>query len=576
MASIVVVTDTGGDRTPLLQNSPTDGSPGDVTVGGGESVSSKTSAEEPPDKSPSDISPDPKQRLVSLDVFRGITVALMILVDDAGKAFPSINHAPWFGVTIADFVMPFFLFGVGVSVSLVFKKVPNKSAATKKVILRTIKLVLLGVILQGGYFHGRSHLTYGVDVEKIRLMGVLQRIAIGYLLASVLEIWLINNILVDSAVAFVKRYCFQLGAAILLGLLYMILLYGLYVPNWTFEVSTLSITSSTSLFGVGTQTVQCGVRSSLKPPCNAVGFLDRFLLGEQHLYQRPVYRRTKECSVNSPDYGPLPPNSPAWCLAPFDPEGILSSLMAAITCLIGLHYGHILVHWKDQMQRVILWSISSLPLLISGYLLNAVGVPLSKPLYTLSYMFITAGASGIILTIIFFIVDVKCIRKPTVIFQWMGMNALIIYALAACDVFPGALQGFYWRSPENNLVDVSERLLQTVLHSKNGPFSCPLHTLESEFSSNKLRVKIPKAIYMATSEHEINENSGTCDSCHCHQNEAQRGREKAESHLGKAIAHRAVYGSGQRRGRSTRLRNNNVKTLPSRLSKVSIADEPEN
>lgn len=67
----------------------------------------------------------------------------MILVDDAGKAFPSINHAPWFGVTLADFVMPFFLFGVGVSVSLVFKvllllkKAPpsihvNKTKNTKK------------------------------------------------------------------------------------------------------------------------------------------------------------------------------------------------------------------------------------------------------------------------------------------------------------------------------------------------------------------------------------------------------------------------------------------------------------
>lgn len=49
-------------------------------------------------------------------------------------------------------------------------------------------------------------------------------------------------------------------------------------------------------------------------------------------------------------------------------------------------------------------------------------------------------------------VDVRCIRKPTVLFQWMGMNALIVYALAACDIFPAALDGFYWRSPENNLV----------------------------------------------------------------------------------------------------------------------------
>lgn len=96
------------------------------------------------------------------------------------------------------------------------------------------------------------------------------------------------------------------------------------------------------------------------------------------------------------------------------------------------------------------------------------------------------------------------------------------------------------------------------------------------FSSTQSRITIPKAIYMATSEQEINEFSGTSDSCHCHQNEAQKGREKAESHMGKAIAHRAVYGSSHRRARSTRLRNNNVKTLPSRLSKVSIADEPEN
>ncbi|KAG8389541.1 hypothetical protein BUALT_Bualt02G0240000 [Buddleja alternifolia] len=448
MASIMVVTDTGDERTPLLRDSQPEYS------GGGTVYSSPPSAEESRPMN----SNNPKQRLVSLDVFRGLTVALMILVDDAGKAFPSINHAPWFGLTLADFVMPFFLFGVGVSVGIVFKNVENRLATTKKVILRFVKLFLLGVILQGGYFHGRDHLTYGIDVGRIRLMGVLQRIAIGYLLASTMEIWLVSNTVVNSTVAFMKRYSFQIGAAIMLGLLYIVLLYCLYVPNWAFDVSSLSIILPTSV-GANTQTVHCGLRGSLEPPCNAVGFIDRFLLGEQHLYQRPVYRRTKECSVNSPDYGPLPPNSPAWCLAPFDPEGILSSLMAAITCFVGLHYGHILVHCKGHMQRVIFWFISSLPLLIFG-------VPYSKPLYSLSYMFITAGASAVLLTIIYFIVDIKCLRKPTAMFQWMGMNALIVYALAACDIFPAALQGFYWRSPENNLVNLSEVLLQSLFHSQ--------------------------------------------------------------------------------------------------------------
>ncbi|XP_057800143.1 uncharacterized protein LOC131015730 isoform X2 [Salvia miltiorrhiza] len=467
MASITVVSaDAAEDRTPLLQDSYTEYS-------GGEGYTIPPAPPPPPI-----ISIDPKQRLVSLDVFRGLTVALMILVDDAGGAFPSINHAPWFGLTLADFVMPFFLFGVGVSVSLVFKKVENRLEATKRVMSRSIKLFLLGMILQGGYFHGRGDLTYGIDVEKIRVMGVLQRIAIGYLLTSVLEIWLVNNTAVNSTITFMKRYSFQIVAGILVGVLYMVLLYGLYVPDWNFNASSLSMTQQT-LLGANSQTVYCGIRGSLGPPCNAVGFIDRVIVGENHLYQRPVYRRTKECSVNSPDYGPPPPNSPAWCLAPFDPEGILSSLMAAITCLVGLHYGHILVHCKviciffflahvdgvplfvifwcpifflqDQKQRIIIWFISSLPLLILGYLLNVTGIPLSKPLYTLSYMFVTAGASGVVLTVIYFIVDTRCIRKPTLLFQWMGMNALIVYALAACDIFPAAVQGFYWRSPENNL-----------------------------------------------------------------------------------------------------------------------------
>ncbi|KAL9235721.1 hypothetical protein vseg_010460 [Gypsophila vaccaria] len=402
------------------------------------------------------------QRLVSLDVFRGLTIALMILVDDAGGAFPSINHSPWFGVTIADFVVPAFLFIVGVSVGLVFKKVPSKPAATKKVVLRTIKLFLLGVFLQGGFFHGRGKLTYGVDVEKIRWLGVLQRISIGYLLASLSEIWLVNNVLVDSTLTLLRKYYFQWMATVLLCVLYTSLLYGIYVPSWMYDYQGMNSTLSPP-----SVQVQCGVRGSLDPPCNSAGFIDRLLLGANHLYQRPVYRRVQECSENSPDYGSLPPNAPAWCLAPFEPEGILSSLTAAVTCFLGLHFGHIIAHFKDHMQRMIMWSISAFPILVLGYVMLALGMPLSKPLYTLSYMCVTAGASGLIFTLIFYLVDVKHITKPVVLLQWMGMNAFLIYALAACEIFPILLQGFYWGSPSNNLVDGTESFLQNVLGSNS-------------------------------------------------------------------------------------------------------------
>ncbi|XAR61386.1 Heparan-alpha-glucosaminide N-acetyltransferase [Bertholletia excelsa] len=462
MSSAGVVADVD-QQVPLLCNSSPAIQHRGSTIGN-EEIVPLLSSNEPEGSKPNSV--DCNQRLASLDVFRGLTVALMILVDDAGGAFPSINHSPWFGVTLADFVMPFFLFGVGVSVCLVFRKISSRPSATKKVIQRASKLFLLGVVLQGGYFHGRNHLTYGVDVLRIRWLGVLQRISIGYLFAAILEIWLVNNLVVDSALTFVKRNYIQWMATFLLGSVYMCLVYGLYVPDWSYEVVSANLSSLTSSYGSSKQTVHCGMRGSLQPPCNAVGLVDRIFLGVQHLYQRPVYRRTKECSVNSPDYGPLPPNSPEWCLAPFDPEGILSSLMAAITCVVGLHFGHIIVHFKDHMQRVFLWSMLSFPLVVSGYVLKVLGIPFSKPLYTLSYMCLTAGAAGFLLTIIFYMVDVKQIKKPTIILQWIGMNALIIYALAASDILPAALQGFYWHSPENNLVNATESLLQLMLHSK--------------------------------------------------------------------------------------------------------------
>ncbi|GLT42606.1 hypothetical protein SLA2020_165970 [Shorea laevis] len=455
MSTVVEVRDER--REPLLHNSSVPLPHGELTDENEAEIVSSS-----PSDGPESSLKGSNQRLVSLDVFRGLTVALMILVDDAGGAFPSINHSPWFGVTIADFVMPFFLFGVGVSISLVLKKASSKLMATKKVVLRAIKLFLLGLLLQGGYFHGRNNLTYGVDVDKIRWLGVLQRISVGYLLTSVSEIWLVNNIVVDSAAAFVKKYYVQWIFALLLLTFYMCLLYGLYVPNWEFQSPSMNV----SVYGSDTQIVRCGVRGSLEPPCNAIGYIDRYFLGEQHLYQRPVYRRTKECSVNSPDYGALPLDSPVWCLAPFDPEGILSSLMAVLTCFMGLHFGHILLLFKEQMQNILLWFTTSFLLLVSGYILHVLGIPFSKPLYTLSYMCITAGASGLLLTIIFYIVDVKHFRRPTSLLQWVGMNALIIYALAACEIFPAVVQGFYWRSPENNLVDATQSLLQTMLHSK--------------------------------------------------------------------------------------------------------------
>ncbi|KAH9658248.1 DUF1624 domain-containing protein [Citrus sinensis] len=331
-----------------------------------------------------------QRRLISLDVFRGLTVALMILVDDVGGILPAINHSPWNGLTLADFVMPFFLFIVGVSLALTYKNFPCKVVATRKAIPRALNLFLLGIFLQGGFFHGINNLKYGVDIAQIRWMGVLQ------------------------------GCCF-----------------GAYY----------------SVFIVVVRLVTCGVRGSTGPACNAVGMIDRKILGIQHLYRKPIYSRTKQCSINSPDYGPMPLDAPSWCQAPFDPEGLLSSVMATVTCLIGLHFGHLIVHFKDHRDRMLNWIILSSCLIGLGLSLDFVGMHLNKALYSLSYTCLTAGASGVLLAGIYFMVDVQGHRRVTMVFEWMGLHALMIYILVACNILPVLLQGFYWRQPQNNIVD---------------------------------------------------------------------------------------------------------------------------
>lgn len=411
---------------------------------------------------PSSIPEQPtntNQRLASLDVFRGLTVVAMILVDYGGGIWWGINHAPWNGVTFADFVVPAFLFIVGVSLALTYKTLISRRNASCNIILRVFKLFGLGLILQGGYLHGVKDLSYGVDIQHMRIMGVLQRISIAYVIVAFFEICSSRENIRDANESFlgiVKAYFWQWVAAVVLICLYAGLLYGLYVPDWQFEAPAdpSSVDTNVASANISLLQVQCDVRGNISPACNAVSFVDRSILGISHLYRHPAYRRTKECSVDSPYDGPLPEDAPAWCLAPFDPEGLLSSLPAVVTCFIGAHYGHILLLVKDHKRRLWQWTTTGTVLIFVGLVLEIAGMPLNKQLYTLSYMFVTGGAVALAFVITYVLVDVYNWRSSTVLFKWVGAHSLLIYALFACGVLPIALQGFYWKSPQNNLIQI--------------------------------------------------------------------------------------------------------------------------
>ncbi|KAG6604943.1 Heparan-alpha-glucosaminide N-acetyltransferase, partial [Cucurbita argyrosperma subsp. sororia] len=385
-------------------------------------------------------------RVISLDVFRGLSVFMMMFVDYGGSFLPVIAHSPWNGLHLADFVMPWFLFIAGVSLALVYKEVKCKVTATRNAASRGLYLFLLGVLLQGGYFHGITSLTYGVDMQRIRWLGILQRISVGYLIAALCEIWLTRCTREEAQNT--KSFSWHWCIIFLLLSLYTGLLYGLYVPDWEFKISTTS--SSFPPNGSYVYMVNCSIRGDMGPACNSAGMIDRYVLGIHHLYTKPVYRNLKECNISSS--GQVPETSPSWCHAPFEPEGLLSSLTATVACIIGLQYGHILANVQDHKSRTNNWFSLSLKILVLGIFLVFVGIPVNKSLYTVSYMLITSASAGILFCALYILVDVHGYRCLTCVLEWMGKHALSIYVLVISNILVIGIQGFYWKSPKNNIV----------------------------------------------------------------------------------------------------------------------------
>lgn len=126
-------------------------------------------------------------RMLSLDVFRGLTIAGMILVNNPGSwsnIYSPLEHAAWHGWTPTDFIFPFFLFIVGVSLALALVRRAESGGGRRdlyvKILRRTLLIFGLGLVLQGFPFY---------DLSTLRIPGVLQRIAVCYFFAALIFLW---------------------------------------------------------------------------------------------------------------------------------------------------------------------------------------------------------------------------------------------------------------------------------------------------------------------------------------------------------------------------------------------------
>ena len=310
------------------------------------------------------------KRLISLDVFRGATIAGMILVNNPGTwatIYPPLRHAAWHGWTVTDLVFPFFLFIVGVSIVLAFSKAMAKGAhdadLVKKTFIRSVIIFGLGLML-AGYPYFTLDPSFGIhrNLAEIRIMGVLQRIAICYLVASVMFIYLKPRTIVYSIGGILVGY----WAAMML----------IPVPGHGAGMIDESHT-------------------------NLAAYIDQLIFADVHIYRN----------------------------GPYDPEGLFSTIPAIGTTLLGVMTGIILMSDRDPIEKTARFLLWGFTLAAIGYVWDWV-FPINKPIWTSSYAIFTAGLGMQIFGICYWLVDVKNYQRFTRFFVVYGVNALTVFFMS--------------------------------------------------------------------------------------------------------------------------------------------------
>jgi predicted acyltransferase len=300
-----------------------------------------------------------RDRLISLDVFRGLTMAAMVIVNnpgDWGTVYWPLLHADWHGWTPTDLVFPFFLFIVGMSVTL-----SRKSASTRAIVGRAAIIFGLGLFLAG---YPRF------NPSRWRIPGVLQRIAVCYLASA----------LAFRATSGDRRR--QAGVLTLWALL-------LAAAYW----AVMSFVPPPG-----------GTAGDLSPEGNLGAWLDRTLMSG-HLWK------------------------PAW-----DPEGLLSTIPAISTTLLGIVAGLWVADDGSALDaRGSRTTAGFVAAGIAGIVIGCVWhsvFPINKNLWTSSYVMFTAGAASVLFGLLYWAIDVNGWRSWTRPFVILGSNAITLFVVS--------------------------------------------------------------------------------------------------------------------------------------------------
>ena len=352
-----------------------------------------------------------RERLVAVDVLRGLTVITMLLVNDPGDAshrFAMLAHSAWDGCTLADLVFPLFLFVVGITTHLAVHAEPSPSAlpqtrtpALRAIWRRAAALFAIGLLLNAWPFFEKSAVA-GPDwlpafarhivarLAELRVMGVLQRIALTYLAAA-----LLTRALQRFARRVATGHDAAMAQPVILRRVLGVCVAVLLLAYWT-ALTLIPVPD------VGAPDVW-GVHSVTN---NLSAYLDRRLLDWSslglgwHLWDRAV---------------------------PYDPEGLLSTIPAVATVLLGVMMGGVLTASDALRSRVRRLTTAGSVMLMVGALWSLVW-PLNKPLWSGSYVLVTAGVASVLLGGLVWLVDMRGQRAVMHVPLVFGTNPMVAYA----------------------------------------------------------------------------------------------------------------------------------------------------
>ncbi|MGL2995159.1 acyltransferase family protein [Flavobacterium sp. TSSA_36] len=365
-----------------------------------------------------------KDRLLSLDIFRGFTILLMTIVNNPGSwsaIYPPLEHAEWNGCTPTDLVFPFFIFIMGTAIPFAMPEKTWNASVFQKIVVRSIRIFCLGLFLNffskialfglegialmvlrlgitflvayallGNFsLKVKSGLAFGLlalmlflafsgieAYREVRIPGVLQRIAIVYFFAALL---------------YLKReYQKQILTACVLLLGYWAIMTLIPVP------------------GVGPANLDKG--------SNLAAWLDNTLLNG-HLWD---------------------------VVKTWDPEGILSTLPAIASGIIGMLIGQLFQLPISKIELVKKIAIYGLGLLLLGVFWD-IFFPINKSLWTSSYAVYTAGIASLCLIVLYYIIDVKRVDKWCQVFLFWGVNPMIVFFFSG--IIPRVLSGIQIQNP---------------------------------------------------------------------------------------------------------------------------------